>query len=242
MSSHYIFVTFTNDSEVKQIRIDNGQIIRRINVDSQPISICVSPDEQFLYVAYNPLNLVIQNSHIRKYRVEDGLMLPMNGCRGNRICISHDGEFLFISRELSNEIQVVKALDGTNVRTIQLPRKIQMLDGYMCLSPDGEFLFVIYNSVREIHLKHLNSGDYRTIQITVPTSCMYSDGKFLFTSSSESNRVQVLNIDDGSVARTVKCGNLNIGIDNFCMYNQEIFTTRHNYNVIRVFQLCELCE
>jgi sugar lactone lactonase YvrE len=225
---------------VKQIRIDNGQLIRRIFVQSTPNSICISPDDEFLYVSYNTMNLTVRGSPIHKYRVADGSLMSMNGCKGNRICISHDGVLLFISRDYSNEIQVVETADGSNVRTIQLDRDRPAApydNGNICLSPDGNILFVVDNFYNQIHIVRVK-GEYRILQIPFfRASCISMDGEFLFTAESNNNHIEVLRIEDGSTVRSIKCGD--IGIDSICISpdEKEIFTRGFRENRIRVFQL-----
>lgn len=236
MSSRHMFISDNNI--VKQIRIEDGQLVRQIVIQSTPQSICISPDEQFLYVAYHSMNLALQGSPIHKYRVADGELMPMNGCKGNSICISQDGAILFISKDYMNEIHVVNTADGSNVRTIQLTRqnKSPYDKGNICLSPDGNILFVLDNFYNQIHIVHIN-GDYRIL--TIPyfrAYCISTDGEFLFASKSN-NYIRVLSIEDGSLVRTIKCGDGGI-IDSFCISpHKEIFTRGAGENRIRVFQL-----
>lgn len=236
MSAHHIFVC--DGMSIKQIRIGDGQFIRSIYLQqSHPNSICISPDEQFLYVAYE--TVIYDNDYdisIDKFRVEDGSLLPMDECEGNHICISHDGKLLFISRQYNNEIQVVETENGSNVRTIQLHR--QIIGGSMCLSPCGEFLFVADNRNMDTQIHILNIyGDYEDYNIlhipniSVDSICISSDGEFLFTSNKFNNRIEVLSVEDGSIVGTIPCGR----VDSICIYNQEIFTRSSN-SLVYVFQ------
>ena len=241
ISSQHIFISDGN--VVKQIRIDNGQLIRLIVIQSTPQSICISPDEQFLYVAYNTLNLTLPGSPIHKYRVDDSAMMPMNGCKGNRICISNDDKVLFISRDTGNEIQVVNE-DGGNIQTIQLNRIV--IGGSMCLSRCGNFLFVTDNRHRDrqIHILHVR-GEYRILRISdtsyidpMDSICISSDDAFLFTSNKFNNHIRVLSIEDGSIIRTIQCDRVD-KIDNICISedDQEIFVKSSNSPLVYVCQL-----
>ena len=239
MSSQHIFIS--DGDIINQIRIDNGQLIRHIVIQSTPQSICISPDEQFLYVAYNTLNLTLPGSPIHKYRVADNAMMPMNGCKGNRICISKNDKVLFISRDTGNEIQVVDE-DGGNIQTIQLNRIV--ICGSMYLSPCGDFLFVADNrhNDKQIHILDIN-GEYRILHIpniphiVVDSICTSSDGAFLFASNKFNNRIEVLSVEDGSIVRTIQCARVD-KIDSIYISpdDQEIFVKSSGSSFVHVFQ------
>lgn len=239
ISQNHIYKSCFN-GDVEKIRIVDGVLIQRISVESMPYSMCVSPDERFLYVTYSCLNMVVQGSPVRKYQLSDGSLMPMNGCIGNLICLSGDGELLFISRDFSNEIQVVSADDGSNIRTIQYNQDIR---GLSCISQGGEFLFASDYYNRQIYVFNLNgNGDVRIIQTSSLISRISYDGEFLFASNG-SNIIQVLRVDDGSVVRTIQCKTNgraprggDISILYFCILDQQIFARDNRTAVVHVFQ------
>jgi len=239
VSSNHIFVS-DGMSAVKQIRIDNGQLVRRIILShSSPNSICISPDEQFLYVAYSrPYDDEDDFNDIDKYRVEDSFRMPMNSCKGNHICISNDGQLLFVLGKEIGEIQVVDAANGNNVQTIYF-NQIRVLtdDGNICLSPDGNNLFAA--TMNQISILDVNGGE-RILQIPFFSRYICVSEQFIFASDG-SNLIRVLRINDGSVVQTIPYGT---GIiDRFCISpdENEIFTVSFMFtrvsNPIRVFQI-----
>jgi WD40 repeat protein len=244
ISSNYIFLVH---GDIKQIRINDGQLIRSIDLlRSCPKSVCVSPDEQFLYTAgsiYHFDDDDDDDNDIDRYSIEDGSHMTMNGCKGDCVCISPDGRFLFIFEDTTGEIQVVDVEDTTNVRTLYFDQlRLQPTNGNMCLSPDGNQIFVA--AMNRICILHPN-GEERILQIPFVTYCICvsMDGEFIFASDG-SNKIKVLSIEDGRVVRTIPCGtDTDYRINNFCVSqdNQEIFTTtsisQQRLDRIRVFQI-----
>ena len=237
VSSNHIFVS--DGMSVKQIRIDNGQLVRRITLSrSIPNSICISPDEQFIYVAYSrPYDDDDDFYDIDKYRVEDSSRLPMNSCKGNHICISNDGQLLFVLGKEIGEIQIVDAANGNNVQTIYFNRRVLTDDGNICLSPDGNNLFVA--ALDQINILDVDGGE-RILQIPFFSRYICVSEQFIFVSDG-SNLIRVLRINDGSVVQTIPCGT---GImDRFCISpdEKEIFTVSFMFtrvpNPIHVFQI-----
>lgn len=237
VSSNHIFVS--DGMSVKQIRIDNGQLVRRITLSrSIPNSICISPDEQFIYVAYSrPYDDDDDFYDIDKYRVEDSFRMPMNRCKGNHICISNDGQLLFVLGKEIGEIQVVDAANGNNVQTIYFNQGVLTDEGNICLSPDGNNLFVA--ALNQINILDVN-GEERILQIPFFLKYICVSEQFIFV-SDRSNLIRVLRINDGSVVQTIPCGT---GIiDRFCISpdEKEIFTVSFMFtrvpNPIHVFQI-----
>jgi 6-phosphogluconolactonase (cycloisomerase 2 family) len=248
MSSQHIFVC--DGRAIKQIRIDDGQLIRRIQLQqSHQNSMCISPDEQFLYVSYQYFYFGEGENTItiEKYRIDDGSLIPMGECDcGDHMCISHDGEHLFISRHNNDEIQVIETENGNEVGTIELQQRV--MGGSMCISPCGKFLFVADNRCKDsqIHILDISGGDggdggdeYRilhTPNMNYGSISISRDGAFIFASNAFNNRIQVLSSEDGSVVRTIHCASVN-KIDSMCMSpdDQEIFVNNIGSSLVHVF-------
>jgi len=123
---------------------ENGSIVRTIdmNVSTRigPQDLEVSPDGKLLFVTMGRCDIhvirVEDGETVRQFRTHDCDDNPGQG----GICISHDGSELYVAQTFNGRIQIVKAEDGSHVRTIVLDPEQHPWG--LCLSPNGRELYV----------------------------------------------------------------------------------------------------
>ncbi len=132
------------------------------------------------------------------------------------VCVSPDGETLFVSSQTNHCIHVLNVLDGSHIRTIGTQGKE---DGQLncptgiCLSNDGKRIFVTDNANHRVQALLVSDGSHIfTIGqrgfgpgqfFNFPTAVRLSpDEQLLLVCDMYNHRVQVISGSDGSV-RTI---------------------------------------
>lgn len=173
---------------------------------SSPIDVCLSHNGRELFVADDDCIKVLNTSdgnHIRtigEFGEEAGEFNYLNG-----VCISPNGELLFVSDKHNNRIQILRAADGTPIQTIEnfsSPKRV-------CVSPDGHQLFVA--DFYGVHVLRVSGTRIMTIKkgrgedkITLPEAlCVSPDGQELFVADIN-NRVLVFRVEDGKYVRSIR--------------------------------------
>lgn len=181
---------------------------------SSPIDVCLSPDDSELFVADDNCIKVLNTSdgsHIRtigEFGEEAGEFNYING-----VCLSPNGELLFVSDRDNNRIQILRSDDGVPIQTIEnfsSPKRV-------CVSPDGQKIFVA--DFYGVHVLRVSGARIMTIKkergqdkFTLPEAlCVSPDGQELFVLDMD-RRVQVFRVEDGTYVRTISGYNNLTGI------------------------------
>ena len=149
---------FVADQErVQVLHAEDGAFMRMIGSNGNgpdqydlPCGLCLSPDGELLYIADSG------NHRVQVFQTVDGAFMRSIGSNGpgngpgqfyfpQDVCISPNGEYLFIIDLFNNRVQVMRASDGEHVHTIGSAGsengQFQQTRG-ICLSPNGRLLFV----------------------------------------------------------------------------------------------------
>ncbi len=177
MHDSRVFVCNQFDRSVSVIHIETGEEIKRINVAREPYSAVLSSNADYLFVAHrlpdSAANLdqvaaTLSVIHTQGLHVVNDIQLPNGSTNLNDICLSPDGEHLFVSHILahyqlpttqlergwinSNALSVIDAVEKTLVKTVLLDnvdRGAANPWGMTC-SDDGKHLFVTHAGTDEI--------------------------------------------------------------------------------------------
>lgn len=149
------------------------------------------------------------------------------------VCISANGEELFVADAYNNRIQVLRISDGQVIRIIgskgSSPGQFNWPSG-ICISPNGTFLAVADTYNERVQVFHTADGaHYRTLnkKFEYPSSVCYSpNGEFLFVADSDKNCIQVFQESDGKHLRTIKDKRL-VNLHDICISpdGEELYVT-----------------
>jgi DNA-binding beta-propeller fold protein YncE len=127
------------------------------------------------------------------------------------VCISPNGEEIFVADAYNNRIRVLRVSDGQVIRSFgskgSSPGQFNWPSG-ICISPNGGFLAVADTYNERVQVFHTTDGShYRTLnkKFVYPSSVCYSpNGEFLFVADSDKNCIQMFSESDGKHVRTIK--------------------------------------
>jgi DNA-binding beta-propeller fold protein YncE len=134
----------SDNRDVKVLRITDGTILRTFEVDD-PDGLCLSQDNELLFVA-GQKNIVVfrvsNGSYVRpiftRFGDDEQEDSELSG-----ICLSPNGEELFVTDGLYSHVRVLRADDGSLIQTIgghgQSDGKFVTPLG-VCVSRDGEMI------------------------------------------------------------------------------------------------------
>ena len=253
-----LFVADQKNKCVNLIDVNDGairQIIGR-GVIKSPHGVCISKDGKKLFVSDN-------NKHyILVYNIEDGSYLGTLGngmgewpgyFRGGiyDVCISPDGNELYVTVSLNDCVAVFRISDGLLVRTIecQLPQSI-------CFSPDGQEIFVLgysQNYSRIIRVFRATDDTFlRTIFLPWPNMHMQTyfirishDGEVIYVSDHDfrGGCVYMFRTSDGTFIQTIGNRGQNPGqFDRpqgicFSLDGRDLYVTDSRNDRVQVFQI-----
>lgn len=155
-----LFVT-SNRAFIHVLCIDDGASVGALG-ETVALGICASTDDAHVFA------IDAQDNCLKEIRIADGAIARSIGAHGapsrggdsprfsepNGLCVSPDGELLFIADTGNRCVHVVRVDDGTLARLIMhgasgsrvfAPRNV-------CVSPDGQWLFVTGDDVHVIRL------------------------------------------------------------------------------------------
>ena len=131
------------------------------------------------------------------------------------VCVSPDGELLFVAERNNHRVQVLRASDGAHVRSVGSKGSGHdqfKYPSFVCLSRDGAVLFVADTANHRVQVLRAADGAYvRTIgskgqrpgQFKDPRGmCLSLDGEHLFVVGFGNDRVQMLRVSDGAHVRS----------------------------------------
>jgi len=179
-------------------------------------------------------------SYVKVTRVSDGARVKSFGRhrldRPQGVCVSPDGELLYVADTNKNHVEVFRISDGKHKRTIAIDDSPYRL----CISPDGQELFVsTEHCITVLHIKdgsleYIGEPGFGDGQFSSPEGlCLSPDGQKLFVMTN--HRIQVFNVSDGEYLQTLRLLNPAKPTD-LCLSpdGQEIFATDQNNNCIQV--------
>lgn len=173
-----------------------------------PHGMCVSLDNQLLFVADCDLScvFVMRSSDGLLVRVIGTLGVPGNGPgefkSPDSLCLSPDGELLFVSDSHNNNVQVFRVADGAFLRSLgefESPMGV-------CLSPNGEWLYIAEVESGLVQVVRTSDGEReRSIDLRdsgcdavdhygqmKPTAiCLSTNGNLLYVADAENDCVHV---------------------------------------------------
>ena len=159
------------------------------------------------------------------------------------VCISPNGEELFVADAYNSRIQVLRMSDGQVIRIIgskgSSTGQFNWPSG-ICISPNGKFLAVADTYNERVQVFHTSDGThYRTLKkkFEYPSSVCYSpNGEFLFVADSDKNCIQVFDESDGKHVRTIKNHHL-VELHDICISpdGEELYVA-DNTRYIKVLQ------
>lgn len=247
-NNEFIFITDTDDARIRVLNTANGSYVRSIegpptNPLVSPTEICISPsgDEIFVTEGLSEIDedgTLTYSTKVKVFNAMDGTFNRTIDSPGRKtdICISHDGELLFVADFLNHQIQVLRARDGTFLRTIGKDRVRHPTS--ICLSQEGE-LYVTDGS-NSIKVFHATDGSYiRSIVIGRRLCLIYmSPTGELFVSHPRNNRGIEVFRADGTHVRTIDQTDFSRGL---CFSNtNELFVVSKNIQsgeyCVKVFQ------
>ena len=139
---------------------------------------------------------------------------PFNGPWG--MCMSSNGELLFVADGVNHKVQLFRATDGSHVRTIGSKGSGDgqfKMPYFICLSHNDSLLFVTDSGNNRVQVLSASDGSHvRTIgskgsdigQFNDPCGlCLSPDNEYLFVSDTNNHRVQVVRLSDGQFIRTI---------------------------------------
>lgn len=187
-----------------QVLSSVGGLLRTLENIPLPSGICISPDGEKLYV-------VSSDGFIQVFQTSDWSYQRF-GSQGNRdgqfykpqrVCISPDGSELYVADTLNHRIQVLRASDGSHLRTFgTLGREEGQFNrpSDIDLSQDGGQLYIadvlnnriqVLHSVDGTHILSFGSHGSGNGQFLVPNGlCLSPDGRELYVVDKLNNRVQ----------------------------------------------------
>lgn len=130
------------------------------------------------------------------------------------MCISPDGELLYVVDQNNLRVQVFRASDGAHVRSFE---SRFATPSFVCLSPDGELLFVTDSHNHRVqvlrahdgsHVRSIGSRGSNDSEFNCPRGvCLSPDGERLFVAEQGNHRVQVVRASDGAHIFTIAGAN-----------------------------------
>ena len=179
-------------------------------------------------------------------RAADGAYVRTIGSKGKRpgqfkdprgVCVSSDGEHLFVVSYGDDRVQMLRVSDGAHVRTFGSPgRGVGQLGAPqgMCLSSDGELVFVVDSNNHRVqvfraadgkHVRSIGAQGCDADDFFAPTDvdvCVSNGGEWLFVADTLNQRVQVLGASDGERVCSNRVGSAknNPSLPNACVCRQ----------------------
>lgn len=164
------------------------------------------------------------------------------------VCVSVDGDHLFVVDFRNNRVQVVRATDGAHVRTIgACVNDAGRLwnPSNLCLSRDGILLFVsdlehrvqVFRAADGMHVRTIGSKGSGADQLFFPRGvCLSPDDERLYVVDSENRRVQVYRAADGAHMRSIDTAARMHSPSSCCISSAEEFLfVSDNFGAIQVF-------
>ncbi|NDB61513.1 hypothetical protein EB001_24190 [bacterium] len=219
-------IYIVSDSTIKILNTLNGSI-DEINFanDAHPIahiiSVCLSPDGKYLFIG-NYGTMHDQQPSIQKRHAYNGDYIssinpdPERGgyidVAWGSICISSDGEFLFVWDNENKVVEKFNASDDNHIKTIHTPEGIfnpHARDMQLCISRDNE-LFILERSSKSIIVLQEDGTLLRIVQLEIkgiPVSArlmdISPDGKYMYIGDRHNHHViYVFNAYNGSHLET----------------------------------------
>lgn len=243
-----IFITDTADARIHVLNTADGTYVRSIEGPpaiplESPTEICISPSGYELFVTeglsqIDEDGIMLFSTKIKVFNAIDGTLIRTIDSPGrkNDICISHDGEVLFVADFSNHQIQVLRATDGTPIQSIGKERI--RYPNSLCLSQEGE-LYVADGS-NSIKVFSVIDGSYRrSIGIGRRLSLIrISPSGELFVSHPRYKRCIDVFHTNGTYVRTINETEFSLGL---CFSNtNELFAVSKNIQTgeycVKVFQ------
>ena len=220
-------IYIVSDSTIKILNTLNGSIdeINFANDANHPIayiiSVCLSPDGKYLFIG-NYGTMHDQQPSIQKRYASNGVYIssinpdPERGgytdVDWGSICMSSDGEFLFVWDNQNKVVEKFNASDDNHIKTIHTPEGIfnpYARDMQLCISRDNE-LFILERSSESINVLQEDGTLLRIVQLEIkgiPVSArlmdISPDGKYMYIGDRHNHHViYVFNAYNGSHLET----------------------------------------
>lgn len=247
-NNEFIFIVDTDDARIHVLNTTDGSYVRSIEGPSanpleSPTDICISPSGHELFVTeglsrIDEDGIMFYSTKIKVFNAIDGTFNRTIDSPGRKtdICISHDGELLYVAEFLKHQIQVLRARDGTPIRIIGKDRVRH--PSSLCLSQEGE-LYVTDGS-NAIKVFSATDGSYvRSINIGIRLSLVHMcpSGELFVSHPRNSRGIDVFRTD-GTHVRTINESDFSRGL---CFSNtNELFAVSKNIQTgeycVKVFQ------
>lgn len=247
-NNEFIFITDTDDARIHVLNATDGSYVRSIKGPSanpleSPTELCISPSGEELFVTeglsqIDEDGIMTYSTKVKVFNAMDGTFNRTIDSPGRKtdICISHDGELLFVTDFSKHQIQVLRVRDGTLLRTIG--KDLVRHPNSLCLSREGEIY--VTDGSNSIKVFCATEGSYiRSIGIGRRLSLVrMSPSGELFLSHSRHNRGIEVFRTDGTLVRTIGQTDFSRGL---CFSNShELFAVSKNIQTgeycIKVFQ------
>lgn len=175
----YLFIADSGNDCVQVLTLPSGEYVRTIGGDDCvfkfPTFLCMSPDGNLLFVADSGHNCVhmLQTSDFQVVRTIGSQHADRTDVDGwfdypQGMCLSPDGERLYVVDSENNRLQTFRVSDGAHLRTIMptgSKSKSQTDGGFdwpcgMSMSVDGQFLFVADHHNCRIQVLRADNGAF----------------------------------------------------------------------------------
>ena len=136
--------------------------------------ICLSPDNEYLFVADSG------NNRVQVFCVADGAHVRSIGSKGSGpgqidsafdVCISPDGDFLFIADVNNHRVQFFSARDGHFLRSIPLGSARPVA---LCLSHNAQYIFVADSNDNYVLVVRASDGELLCTLGSEERGCRFS--------------------------------------------------------------------
>lgn len=149
-----------------------------------------------------------------------------------KICLSPDGDKLYVSDSIKDCIHVINVKDGSYIQTIG---PCSGASG-ICLSPDGLELFVIITNPYRINVFRTTDGSHSR-NIDIPDRaydiCLSKNGEELYVSINSKHIVMVLNSTTGRTIRILR-GRFKFPFGICISPDELLFVTDTEHNCVQV--------
>ena len=197
----FLFVGDRIKNHVQVLNAHDGSIIRTIEKLHEPISLCVSQNGELYVCCKSSVIRVFSNGELnRSFVMDDDSYI-------HGICLSPNGDELYVVDYSNNSVKVLRSTDGSLVRTysgqFNSPKGV-------CISPSGETLYVTEST--RIHVLKTDGTYVRFMGRTIGGQprvgntpkgvdnprgiCISSDGNELYVADSGNARVKVYRADE----------------------------------------------
>ena len=228
----YAYVGNEASNTISVINTELNTVTATINVDRNPLGICVSPDGTKVYVTnwyVNTVNVINTATNTITATV------PV-GKNPYGICISPNGKNVYVANEMDSTVSVINTSTNMVTATIALGHKNlfimpspdgskiyvsgsiintadntvttnKALGAVRCLSPDGTKAFIKGNGSIIIFDIPTNTVIATIVVGTGPNAINVSpDGKMAYVTNGISNNVSVINTSTNLVVATIPVG------------------------------------